>query len=87
MSLAGKDLLGEVDLNFSVTGDTCLRCWPQVWLSGAVHPALTGETGHGHPFLGWCHLECVTPGLSFTTWALIAKGTEVVWEVAVDGVC
>lgn len=54
------------------------------------HQALTGETrvavwGPSHPIDGVA--ENVLPQAHFNTWVLIAKGTEVVWEVAGDGVC
>lgn len=51
------------------------------------HQALTGEIGMGpsHPMDGVA--ENVLPQAHFSTWVLIAKGTEVVWEVAGDDVC
>lgn len=41
--------------------------------------------GPSHPIDGVA--ENVLPQAHFNTWVLIAKGTEVVWEVAGDGVC
>lgn len=51
------------------------------------YQTLTGEIGGGpsHPMDGVT--ENVLPQAHFSTWVLIAKGTEVVWEVAGYGVC
>lgn len=97
MRLAGKGLLGEVGLNFSMTGD---NLYLEVLASGVdpekpVHLGTPGvSTGmrfgiksqkilHGV----WVAVRLCCLGLHFSTWCSFARGQKWCGEVAESGVC
>lgn len=65
--------------------DTVLRCGPK-------KPVHLGTLNSWERLAGvqatleMASVRMCCPGLHSTTWALIAKGAEVVWEVAEDAV-
>lgn len=83
--LVGRSFLGERDLDFSVIDDPYLWRCPQVWTCLPGDTGLTFESGNclSPPIGGAARMCCH----SLHILLLIAKGTEVVWEVAEDGVC